>query len=310
MLVKAPNNTRWIPGPSITNFLTAGPGAAVSYDALAGQWTVSATGIAGVESVTGTEPITVDDLDPANPVIGLNTPSITRYSGTAYVNAGYTTIQEVIDANAAGTIFIASGNYSGDVTLTTRKVISGPPVPTYTSTVGVYGNLSISGATTQYAVLNDLRFYGGNLTISGTVGDHSFSNVTIDGTTTITNGASNIGTTYFENCNLRAVNISADFAGLLFFKGCNFGGQLITNNASALQVYLSDCTGVNTSQTNVIFRGNNANPLAQVALTVDTATFSSAITPSPVDPLTQQAAAIDNTTGALISVDNFDGGTF
>ena len=81
---------------------------------------------------------------------------------------------------------------------------------------------------------------------------HLFKSVEFQGTTTITNGTSNFIT--FEDCEFTgAITIASSVTATVYFVRCSFGGVAISSSlVNPLQCLLSDCSGINASQANLV----------------------------------------------------------
>jgi hypothetical protein len=99
LLVRSSDNEGWTVGPNFPSFLQAGTGVNVSYNASTFQWTVAATNAGTVTGVTGTAPITVNNTNPATPVISINAASTTT-SGAVTLTNDLTSTSEVLAITA------------------------------------------------------------------------------------------------------------------------------------------------------------------------------------------------------------------
>ena len=179
------------------------------------------------------------------------------YSNSYYVNDGVNDIQTIHDDAAFGegdVIFVSSGSYGGSTLSLTKSNFSILPPPTGISNIceltGGRG-LTISGASCTRVRIRSLQIEGNTL-INGTQGRHLFKSVAFQGTTTITNGTSNFIT--FEDCEFTgAITIASSVTATIYFVRCSFGGVAISSSlATPTQCLLSDCSGINASQANLV----------------------------------------------------------
>lgn len=179
------------------------------------------------------------------------------YSNSWYVNDGVNDIQAVHDDAAFGegdVIFVSSGSYGGSTLSLTKSNFSILPPPTGINNIceltGGRG-LTISGASCTRVRVRSLQIEGNTL-IDGTQGRHLFKGVTFLGTTTITNSTSNFIT--FEDCEFTgAITIASSVTATIYFVRCSFGGVAISSSlANPIQCLLSDCSGINASQANLV----------------------------------------------------------
>lgn len=179
------------------------------------------------------------------------------YSNSWYVNDGVNDIQAVHDDAAFGegdVIFVSSGSYGGSTLSLTKSNFSILPPPTGINSIcelsGGRG-LTISGASCTRVRVRSLQIEG-NVLIDGTQGRHLFKSVTFLGTTTITNGVANFIT--FEDCEFAgAITIASSVTATIYFVRCSFGGVAISSSlATPTQCLLSDCSGINASQANLV----------------------------------------------------------
>ena len=179
------------------------------------------------------------------------------YSNSYYVNDGVTDIQSIHDDAAFGegdVIFVSSGSYGGSTLSLTKSNFAILPPPTGINNIcelsGGRG-LTISGASCTRVRVRSLQIEGNTL-INGTQGRHLFKSVTFLGTTTITNGTSNFIT--FEDCEFTgAITIASSVTATIYFVRCSFGGVAISSSlATPTQCLLSDCSGINASQANLV----------------------------------------------------------
>jgi hypothetical protein len=179
------------------------------------------------------------------------------YSNSYYVNDGINDIQSIHDDAAFGegdVIFVSSGSYGGSTLSLTKSNFAILPPPTGINTIcelsGGRG-LTISGASCTRVRVRSLQIEGNTL-INGTQGRHLFKSVTFLGTTTITNGVANFIT--FEDCEFAgAITIASSVTATIYFVRCSFGGVAISSSlATPTQCLLSDCSGINASQANLV----------------------------------------------------------
>jgi len=179
------------------------------------------------------------------------------YSNSYYVNDGVNDIQTVHDDAAFGegdVIFVSSGSYGGSTLSLTKSNFSILPPPTGINNIceltGGRG-LTISGASCTRVRVRSLQIEGNTL-INGTQGRHLFKSVTFLGTTTITNSVANFIT--FEDCEFAgAITIASSVTATIYFVRCSFGGVAISSSlATPTQCLLSDCSGINASQANLV----------------------------------------------------------
>jgi hypothetical protein len=179
------------------------------------------------------------------------------YSNSWYVNDGVNDIQAVHDDAAFGegdVIFVSSGSYGGSTLSLTKSNFSILPPPTGISNICELTEgrgLTISGASCTRVRIRSLQIEGNTL-INGTQGRHLFKSVAFQGTTTITNGTSNFIT--FEDCEFTgAITIASSVTATIYFVRCSFGGVAISSSlVNPLQCLLSDCSGINASQANLV----------------------------------------------------------
>ncbi len=203
------------------------------------------------------------DLDAKADQTSLDTvQSKTLYSNSYYVNEGVNDIQTVVDAIAGGNgayaIYMSAGSYSGS-TLTISDAPSGMDIigPQHPTTAHicelVSRGLTISGASTTRVRMNNINVEGA-LLINGTQGRHYFKNVIFDSTVTINNATANFIT--FEQCSFAGgISIASNVTATVYFDRCALGNQFITSSragaGSPLLTILTECSGVNSLQTNL-----------------------------------------------------------
>ena len=179
------------------------------------------------------------------------------YSNSYYVNDGVNDIQTIHDDAAFGegdVIFVSSGSYGGSTLSLTKSNFAILPPPTGINSIcelaGGRG-LTISGASCTRVRIRSLQIEGNTL-IDGTQGRHQFKSVNFQGTTTITNGVANFIT--FEDCEFTgAITIASSVTATIYFVRCSFGGVAISSSlATPTQCLLSDCSGINASQANLV----------------------------------------------------------
>lgn len=185
----------------------------------------------------------------------------TLYSNSYYVNDGVNDIQTVLDGIAGSSgvsaIYMSVGSYGGStVTISNHANVNilAPESPT-----GVHGcellsrGLTISGASTTRIKIENLNIEGAFL-INGTQGRHYFKNVIFDSTVTINNACANFIT--FEQCSFAGgISIASNVTATIYFDRCAMGNQFVTSSRSGagspLLTILTECSGVNTLQTNL-----------------------------------------------------------
>ena len=188
--------------------------------------------------------------------------SKTLYSNSYYVNEGVNDIQDIVNDISGGSgayaIYISAGSYAGS-TLTINNAPSGMDIiAPYHPTSGhicelVSRGITISGASTTRIRISDLNIEGA-LLIDGSQGRHYFKNCIFDSTVTITNSTANFIT--FEQCSFAgAISIASSVTATVYFDRCALGNQFITSSrtgaGSALLTILTECSGLNSSQTNL-----------------------------------------------------------
>ena len=145
LLIRSSDNEGWTVGPNFPTFLQAGSGVSVSYNATTSQWTVAATNAGTVTGVTGTAPITVDNTNPATPIVGVNAASTTA-AGVVQLNDTVTSTSttEALTANQGKllqdqvSLKVASVTATAPITVggtATNPVISANPASITTSGV-------------------------------------------------------------------------------------------------------------------------------------------------------------------------------
>jgi hypothetical protein len=188
--------------------------------------------------------------------------SKTLYSNSYYVNEGVNDIQDIVNDISGGSgayaIYISAGSYAGS-TLTINNAPSGMDIiAPYHPTSGhicelVSRGITISGASTTRIRISDLNIEGA-LLIDGSQGRHYFKNCIFDSTVTITNSTANFIT--FEQCSFAgAISIASSVTATVYFDRCALGNQFVTSSrtgaGSPLLTVLTECSGLNSSQTNL-----------------------------------------------------------
>jgi hypothetical protein len=227
-----------------------------SYTTLTGSnYLTGSTSVAsGLIALDSTIKSISDDLQ----IIDVNRLSSNSY----YVNDGVNDIQAIIDSveglSGAYAIYVSAGSYGGS-TLTISNApsgmhINGPFSPTTTHKCELVSRgLTISGASTTRVAICNMNIEGA-ITISGTQGRHYFKNIIFDSTVTINNGCSNFVT--FEDCSFAGgITIGSNVTATVYFNRCGFANNLVTSQRSSagspLLTILTECTGLNASQTNL-----------------------------------------------------------
>jgi len=203
------------------------------------------------------------DLDAKADQTALDTvQSKTLYSNSYYVNEGVNDIQTAINSIAGGSgayaVYMSAGSYAG-ATLTISDApsgvdIIGPEHPTSGHICELVSRgLTISGASTTRIRMNNINVEGA-LLINGTQGRHTFKNVIFDSTVTINNSCANFIT--FEQCSFAGgISIASNVTATIYFDRCAMGNQFVTSSRSGagspLLTILTECSGVNTLQTNL-----------------------------------------------------------
>ena len=178
------------------------------------------------------------------------------HSNSFYVNSSNDpqTVHDLVGFGQGSVMYVASGSYGGsDISLTKQNfAIQAPYVGVGTTICELSGGrgVNISGATCTRVRISNLQIEG-NFSINNTEGRHIFTNTEFLGTTTITNGTSNF--LVFTDCTfVGQVSIANTTTATIYFVRCSFGGVLINSLvASPLQVILTDCSGLNASQSNL-----------------------------------------------------------
>ena len=183
-------------------------------------------------------------------------------SNSYYVNDGVNDIQTIIDNlagnNGAHAIYMSAGSYSGSLLTISNApsgmLINGPFNASSTHKCEfISRGLTLSGNSTTRVVMCNLEIEG-VVTINGTLGRHYFKNVIFGSTVTINNSCANFVT--FEDCNFAGgITISSNVTATVYFNRCGFANNLVTSQRSGtgspLLTILTECTGLNSSQTNL-----------------------------------------------------------
>lgn len=180
------------------------------------------------------------------------------HSNSYYANEGVSDIQTVHDLAQFGqgdVIFVSSGSFAGD-TLSLSKsnflinCAESPSGSTITELSGGRG-LTISGPTCTRVRIINLQVEGNTL-ISDTEGRHYFKNMDFQGSVTLNNGVNNF--IVFEDCSFSGgVLIDNSVAATVYFTRCNFyNTQIVSNVNLATNVILLDCSGLQTTQQNLL----------------------------------------------------------
>jgi len=183
-------------------------------------------------------------------------------SNSYYVNDGINDLQTVVDSLAgiggAHAIYVGAGSYGG-ATLTISNAPSGMHIIAPFTATGAHKcelisrGMTISGASTTRVVISNMNIEGA-LTINGTQGRHYFKNVIFDSTVTINNSCANFVT--FEDCNFAGgITITSNVTATVYFNRCGFANNLVTSQRSSsgspLLTILTECSGLNSLQTNL-----------------------------------------------------------
>lgn len=182
-------------------------------------------------------------------------PAIQLTSNSLYVNdnVGATPIQTAINAvEQADTIFISSGSYGEAITITDKYNISLINPSCNAGTIcEVLNGLTVNG-TSELIRISNLQIKGSNATLKG-VGRCLYTNLNFTGASALSRLAVEIGnssTKYmtFTNCSFNQycdITIPSNFASVLYFINCDFGGATLTINTSlATRVILNNCAGL------------------------------------------------------------------
>ena len=183
------------------------------------------------------------------------------YSNSYYVNDGVNDIQSVLDdiagSSGANCIYLSAGSYGGSVVSISNHAnvnVLAPESPTGVHICELVSRgMTISGASTTRIKIENLNIEGAFL-IDGTQGRHLFKNCIFDSTVTITNSTSNFIT--FEQCSFAgAISIASSVTATVYFDRCALGNQFITSSrtgaGSPLLTILTECSGLNSSQSNL-----------------------------------------------------------
>lgn len=182
------------------------------------------------------------------------------HSNSYYANDGVTDIQGEIDSVGSSqgkVVFVTSGSFGGSTLTITNKVnlaVIAPDVGNTITELASGRGLTIDGTSERIRVAN-LQVEGA-LTITGTKGRHIFSDcdflggVSINGTTDSTNTFISFTDCEFSNQNITINNLTNC---VVYFDRCNFNNLRIipTNVASPLLIVVTECSGLNTLQTNL-----------------------------------------------------------
>jgi len=186
-------------------------------------------------------------------------PNIQLTSNSLYVNDNVNSIQSAVDSvSQADTIFISSGSFGEQVLINDKYNISLiSPTCNNATICEILNGVSITG-TSELIRLSNLQIKG-NCEIKG-VGRHNCNNLNVSGSagTPITFTIGQLSTKYiaFTDCGFNqyvTINVSAQFASVVYFINCNFGNCTINlNNVSPLQVIFSNCAGFNLLPSNLL----------------------------------------------------------
>lgn len=182
------------------------------------------------------------------------------HSNSYYANDNVTDIQTQVDAigtSQGNVVFVSSGSYGGSTLTLNNKTNLGIIAPAVGNTIcelaGGRG-LTISGTSERVRVAN-LQIEGAT-SITGTKGRHIFQSVQFLGGLTI-NGVTDTSSTFmtFTDCEFASQNITISNITncTVYFNRCNFSNVRVlpTNVASPFLIILSECSGLNSLQTNL-----------------------------------------------------------
>lgn len=182
------------------------------------------------------------------------------HSNSYYANDGVIDIQTQVDAIGASqgnVIFASSGSYGGSTLTLNNKVNLGIIAPAVGNTIcelaGGRG-MTLEGTTERIRVAN-LQIEGA-LTISGTKGRHIFSGCDILGGVSISSTTDSTSTfIVFQDCEFSGQNITISNLTncTIYFNRCNFSNVRVLHSsvASPFLIILSECSGLNSLQTNL-----------------------------------------------------------
>lgn len=182
------------------------------------------------------------------------------HANSFYANDGLSDIQTEIDsvgAQQGKVVFVTSGSFGGSTVLINDKTNLAVVAPDVGNTICELASgrgMTISGTSERIRVAN-LQIEGA-FAINGTKGRHIFSDcdflggVSINGTTDSTNTYITFTDCGFANQN---INISNLTNCVIYFARCSFNNLRIipTNVASPLLIILTECSGLNSLQTNL-----------------------------------------------------------
>jgi len=182
------------------------------------------------------------------------------HSNSFYANDGLSDIQTEIDnvgAQQGKVVFVTSGSFGGSTVLLNDKTniaVIAPDAGTTICELAAGRGMTVSGTSERVRVAN-IQVEGA-LTINGTKGRHFFyscefqGGVTIDGTTDSTATFITFSDCSFKNQN---INISNLTNCIVYFDRCSFGNKRIipTNVASPTLIIVTECSGLNSLQTNL-----------------------------------------------------------
>jgi hypothetical protein len=212
----------------------------------------------------------------------------TLYSNSYYANDNKVDIQAALDKSGAAqsvVVYVSAGSYgspSSNLLISGRKNI-GIIAPlagnvTITELPGTRG-IDINGADSTHVKLTGLQVKG-MTTIDGTLGRHYFSNMNFQGGVTFTGSMTNWVT--FNNCDIAtSFTVNSTFAGTIYLINCSFNGVTLSlNNASPIQVILSNCSGLGSypSALKAYLGGFNSLSSGASSIATTTATVSSLAT--------------------------------
>ncbi len=182
------------------------------------------------------------------------------HSNSYYANDGLVDIQNQVDAigiSQGKVIYASSGSYGGSTLTFSNKAnlaIVAPKVGNTICELAGGRGLTIEGTSERIRVAN-LQIEGA-VTISGTKGRHIFSDCDILGGVSISNTTDSTSTfIVFQDCEFSSQNITISNLTncTVYFNRCNFTNVRVlpTSVASPFLILLSECSGLNSLQTNL-----------------------------------------------------------
>jgi hypothetical protein len=182
------------------------------------------------------------------------------HSNSYYANDNVTDIQTQVDAigtSQGNVIFVSSGSYGGSTLTINNKVNLGIICPNAGNTIcELAGGRGLSiGGTSERVRITNLQIEGAT-SITGTKGRHIFQSVQFLGGLTI-DGVTDTSSTFmtFTDCEFASQNITISNITncTIYFNRCSFSNVRVlpTNVASPFLIILSECSGLNSLQTNL-----------------------------------------------------------